>query len=345
MFIVIGENLHATRVIRRGGTRLVRSPDGDGIAFPDRMGTQRLLRIPAQIRETQSWVDGQVKHIAAAITVAMAGGDAAFEGLAYLQYVVDRQVAAGADFIDINVDELSPRLDEQCNAMAWLVGHVQSWTDTRLSIDSSHERILAAGLEVARVGTRPMLNSASLERQAVLGLAHDVGGAVMVTAAGEGGMPRDAQERVGNASRMIEAATARGIAPSEIFVDPLIFPISVDGSFGRHALDAIGTLRYRFGEVHLSGGMSNISFGMPARRLLNEVFLALAIEAGADSGIIDPLGLDARAIGPIELLTDAHRLAQDALLGIDVDCRAFLRAYRAGAFAGVGVPAPTRGLT
>ena len=73
-------------------------------------------------------------------------------------------------------------------------------------------------------------------------------------------------------------------------MDPLVFPISVDGQFGEHCLDAIRELRARYGaEIHMTGGMSNVSFGIPGRRLINDVFLVLAIEAGADSGIIDPV--------------------------------------------------------
>ena len=77
------------------------------------------------------------------------------------------------------------------------------------------------------------------------------------------------------------------------YVDPLVFPVSVDGAFGRHCLDAIRELRARFGpDIHITGGMSNVSFGIPGRRLINDVFLRLAVEAGADSGIIDPIAID-----------------------------------------------------
>ena len=113
---------------------------------------------------------------------------------------------------------------------------------------------------------------------------------VVVTAAGEKGMPDGADERVANASRMVEAALERGFAVGDLYIDPLVFPISVDSRFGNHCFDAIRTLRARFGdEVHITGGMSNVSFGLPARKLLNEMFVLLAVQAGADGGIMDPV--------------------------------------------------------
>jgi 5-methyltetrahydrofolate--homocysteine methyltransferase len=143
---------------------------------------------------------------------------------------------------------------------------------------------------------------------------------------------------------MVDDALARGFAPADIYVDPLIFPVSVDGAFGPHALEAIGELRRRYGpDIHITGGMSNVSFGMPGRKLLNDVFLRLAIDAGADSGIIDPTTLDPEALPVLDPTSRAQLLARDALLGHDVACRAFLRAYRAGEFADIGIAPPVRG--
>jgi 5-methyltetrahydrofolate--homocysteine methyltransferase len=136
---------------------------------------------------------------------------------------------------------------------------------------------------------------------------------------------------------------AKGIAPGDVYVDPLIFPVSVDGEFGSHALAAIRAIRARFGpEIHVTGGMSNVSFGIPGRRLLNEAFLRLAIEAGADSGIIDPLSTDLGRVMSIDLDSGAYAMARDAILGVDANCRAFLKAYRAGEFVDHGIVPPAR---
>ena len=135
-----------------------------------------------------------------------------------------------------------------------------------------------------------MLNSASLERLEALDLARAHDCRVVVTAAGERGMPDGAEARVANATRMVEAALTRGFSQGDLHIDPLVFPNSVDSGFGHHCLDAIRALRARFGaDIHITGGMINVSFGLPARKLLNEIFVLLAVEAGADGGIMDPV--------------------------------------------------------
>lgn len=343
-FRVIGENIHSTRVLVLGG-RHVRS-DADGpqaIAFRDAVAMERELPIPPWYRETQAYGEGRVKHVAIAIRTAMADREGASAGLAYLAMLVQRQVDAGAAYLDLNVDELSPRLSDQREAIRWLVAQVQALTHVPVAVDSSHADIIADGIAAARPGSRPLLNSASLDRPTTLDLAAAVGSPVVVTAAGDSGMPTDATGRVANASRMVDAALSKGMRLGDIYVDPLIFPVSVDGAFGRHALTAIQEIRHRYGpEIHVTGGMSNVSFGMPGRRLLNDVFLRMAIEAGADSGIIDPVTTDLESVLGLDETGPEFGLARDALLGYDLSCRAYLRAYRAGEFAGVGIPAPSR---
>src|SRR5262249_15653156 len=111
---------------------------------------------------------------------------------------------------------------------------------------------------------------------------------VIVTAAGEKGMLQNDIERVANASRMVDAALSKGISIKDIYVDVLVFLISVDSQFGDHCFEPIRTLRANYSpEIHITGGLSNVSFGLPSRRLINDVFTLLAVEAGGDSGIID----------------------------------------------------------
>ena len=144
-------------------------------------------------------------------------------------------------------------------------------------------------------------------------------------------MPQNDLERVSNASRMVDAALSKGIAMHDIYVDALVFPISVDGHFGVHCLDAIRKLRTSFGpEIHITGGLSNVSFGLPARRLINDVFIILAVSAGADSGIIDPVASNIHDIFSMDRQSKNYQLAEDMLLGRDRNCKNFLRAYRKG---------------
>jgi 5-methyltetrahydrofolate--homocysteine methyltransferase len=144
-------------------------------------------------------------------------------------------------------------------------------------------------------------------------------------------MPASAGERVDNATRIVEEATRRGIARSRLYVDPLVMPVAVEPEVGSWFLEAVRTLRERFGpEIHLTGGLSNVSFGLPARRLLNDVFIDLAAEAGADSGIIDPVASDPRRIFAQDRTSRAFGLATDLLTGLDPFGMEFLAAYRAG---------------
>ena len=138
------------------------------------------------------------------------------------------------------------------------------------------------------------------------------------------------EERLSNASHMVEAASAKGIALSDMFIDPLFFPVSVDSAFGPHSLGAIAALRERFGpEVHITGGVSNASFGIPARKLINDVFVILATEAGLDSGIVDPTLSPLDQVFAIDRDSDDYRLAEDVILGRDEHCHAYIAAWRA----------------
>jgi 5-methyltetrahydrofolate--homocysteine methyltransferase len=114
-------------------------------------------------------------------------------------------------------------------------------------------------------------------------------------------------------------------------VDALVLPVAVDPEIGGHFLDAVRALRTAFGaELHLTGGLSNVSYGLPARKLLNDVFIDLAIAAGADSGIIDPLANDPRRIAGLDRGARPYQLAADLLTGADPYGGEFLRAFRAG---------------
>ncbi len=337
-FIIIGENVHTTRVVRRKGKLVTNNPDGlESVRYLDRNKKRRYLVIPESIKKSQEYEEGRVKHVIIAVQAAMSGEEPhASEGLEYIRRIVQRQVDVGTDFLDVNVDEISWRLEEQKEAMRWLVQALQQMSDTPLSIDSSNSGIIAAGLEVydSSVG-RALLNSASLERLDALDLAKQYNTKVMVTAASESGMPQNPEERVANASRMVDAANDRGIATEDIFIDPLFFPIGVDTENGNHAFEAIRQLREKYGPaIHISGGFSNVSFQMPCRSLINDMFMILAVEAGADSGIIDPVTNNPQKAPSVDRTSRAYQLTEDMMLGKDRFCRTFLRAYRKGELEG-----------
>ena len=332
-FTTIGENIHTTRVLLRKGKRIGENPAGvESVNYRNSEGETRYLPIPEAVKRAQDYQEGRVKHVKIAVLAAQAGGAESEEGLRYLRYLVERQLSAGVDFLDLNVDEVSLKLNEQKEAMQWLVRTVQSMSPVPVSVDSSNIEIIQSGLEAChdKVG-RNLLNSASLERLEALDLAREHDTKVIVTAAGEKGMPQNEVERLENASRMVDAALSRGISLDSIYVDVLVFPISVDGQFGHHALETIRQLRARYGpEVHITGGLSNVSFGLPRRRLINDVFILLSLDAGADSGIIDPVASNLQAILSMDRQADTYRMTEDLLLGRDRHCKNFLRAYRKG---------------
>jgi 5-methyltetrahydrofolate--homocysteine methyltransferase len=153
-------------------------------------------------------------------------------------------------------------------------------------------------------------------------------------------MPQTAEERVANASRVIDVAVEKGVALSDIYVDPLYFPVSVDSRFGVHAFESIRQLRAKYGpDIHISGGMSNISFGIPARKMINDVFMIIAVEAGADSGIIDPVSSRPDEVFSLDRESTPYKLAEDVLMGRDDHCANYIGAWRQGEL-GDSVPPP-----
>ena len=340
-FIIVGENTHTTRVVMRRG-KLVSEKDGEAVILYTTVdGEKRQLPISAAAIKTQDYEEGRVKHVKIAVQAAMSADAAnAAEGANYLRRQIQKQTEAGADYLDLNVDEISIKLEDQLAAMDWLVRFVQAETDVPISVDSSNIDVIRSGLKACDpAGGRPMLNSASLERLDGLDLAVEYRARVIVTAAGESAMPSNTEERVTNASRMVDSGLERGLALGDLFVDPLIFPISVDGRFGPHSLDAIRTLRQRYGnEIHITGGFSNVSFGIPSRKWINDVYIILAVAAGADSGIIDPVGSKPAEIFNIDRNCAPYKLAEDAIMGRDEHCANYIMAWRNGELGDGGPP-------
>ena len=333
-FTVIGENIHTTRIVLRNGRRATTLQDGtEAITFRSSEGGNRHLTVPEHFKETQAYEQGQLKHFMIAVWKGVHGdAEERAEGAAYIEYEARRQIRAGAHFLDLNVDEVSHVVEEQKRSMRWLVQTVQEVATVPPSVDSSLPDVIAEGLAAydGALG-RPLLNSVALERVDVLDLVKQHDTRVIATAAGEQGMPNDAKERVANVGQLLEAVLSRSISPDDVYVDALVFPISVSGEFGRHYLDAVKTIRDEFGrEIHVTGGLSNVSFGLPKRRLINETFLYLALEHGVDSGIIDPIQTKVRRALELDTESEPVKLAMSMLMGEDEFCVNFLGAYREG---------------
>jgi len=332
-FIVVGENIHCTRVVKKEGTRTAVLADGRvGVTFKYK-GRDLALPVPAGWDSVSpAYGQGNIKHAALAIWQALNGaGDERRLGEDYLCWMAERQVKAGAHFLDVNVDEYSNEAAVAEKIMGYVVEFLGKRFTTPLSIDSSNPRVLRAGLSRCRkdVG-RPMLNSVSLERVEVAEIAAEFGAEAIVNAAGKSGMPADTAERLANLTQIIAIMEKAGVPQSRMHLDPLVLPISTDPMNGQHFLEATRQAHAAFPAAHLNGGLSNISFGMPNRKLLNMVFAWLCAEAGTDGGIIDPVAMSAQAIGELDSGSEPFRLAKAVLTGEDMFGMEYITAHREG---------------
>lgn len=335
-FIIIGENIHCSRVVKRDGVRGGIAPDGrPGVHFPTGAGGEAWIPVPESMLASKEFsTSHRIKHVMAAVRVGLAGGADAAAATAYVAWMAGRQIDRGAAYLDLNVDEIDHAVEGRLEAMIWLVKAVGPVSTVPLSIDSSDAAVLAAGLDTIDPswagGAKPMINSASAERPKVLQLCLERGTPVVLSCTGTS-MPSAIDDRVERAEEIIGLALSLGLPADSLFVDPLVIPIGVDPMAGQTYLDAVRTIRDRFGdEIHITAGISNISFGMPARRLISDVFMDLCVQAGHDSGIVDPVAADiASALEP-DRESEAYTLARAMLTGEDAFGMEFIDAFRAG---------------
>ncbi len=228
-----------------------------------------------------------------------------------------QQAEAGADYIDVN----SGVPGEEADCMAWLVDVVQKAVDLPLSIDTSHPDALGKALE--RIQKEPLINSISAEKErwsSFLPLLKGVSCKVVGLLVGDSGLPKTIQDRLDNGVFLMEKFGEAGFADEDVFFDPCVMPISTDPAAGAELLAALRELDKSWPRTHRIAAVSNVSFGLPVRSLLNRSFLTLAMGAGLDAFIMNPLDK-----GMVQALR-----AASSLLGEDEYCREYLQAYRGG---------------
>jgi len=249
-------------------------------------------------------------------TLKKAGAAIAARDAAYVQDMARRQAAAGADFIDVNAGTAPEREPDD---LAWLVDCVQAVTDRPLCLDSANRAALAAALE--RVARPPMINSISGEAKRLEGVLPLVPGrscGVIALLLDDGGIPGDVDGRLAVARRILERTRAAGVPDEQVYVDPLAIAVSTRQDGGLVALETMRALRAEAPDVRFSIGLSNVSFGLPARRVINRVFLTLALAHGLDAAIMDPL----------DDSLYSELLAAEMVLGRDRFCRRYTTAFR-----------------
>jgi 5-methyltetrahydrofolate--homocysteine methyltransferase len=315
--IIIGENFNATRKIKITSPRVVQQDGKVGIGYTDLDGNKRVLDVTKTVPEEPNKRQGfNLPHIAEACRQ---------KDLHYIRWAIKNQELHGAHIIDLCVDEMSVYPEERFEWMAWLVRTAQGITDSVLSIDSSDPATIRAGLEAHdSTKSRPAINSVNLEagRQVLVEMAKERNAILFANASGQNGMPQNAEQRVENLEGCMAMMEKGGIPMDDRYLDPLVFPIGAGPDFGRHYVDAVRTIRERYPQVHIFGGHSNVSFGLPERRMLNFTFVALSVLAGCDALMIDPI------MNPPKDFND-FMFAANALLGKDEYSVKYLKYTRA----------------
>lgn len=207
-----------------------------------------------------------------------------------IQELAVKQVEEGADLLDLN---LGPARKEGPEMMEWLVKTVQEVTDVPLSLDTTNPLAIEAGLKVAK--QRPLINSISAQKtrlEVTLPLAKKYDVPFIAVLLSDAGIPRTIEERTAVLFEILTAAQELGISEDDIWVDPIIFPISADQNQVVVAVEFLNLLPDLIGKpLQSTVGLSNVSNGSPVhlRGILNRVYLAILMTNGLTSAIADVL--------------------------------------------------------
>ena len=247
------------------------------------------------------------------IAKAIAEGDRAF-----IQEEAKSQAAAGANYIDVNAGTF---VGEEADKLKWIIGAVQEVTELPLSIDSPDPAVIRAMIPLLK--KTPLINSITLEPSRIEGLLPLVvenKAKVIALCQGENMMAETVEQKVELAGLLVEKLTSAGVPLDDIYIDPLVYPLSTNPNSASATLDAIGEIMKAFPGVHTVCGLTNVSYGLPARKLINRAFLAAAITKGLDAAIIDPT----------DKLLFAMLKAATMVAGKDDYCMDYICAFREG---------------
>ncbi len=237
-----------------------------------------------------------------------------------IQKIATDQAENLTDYIDVNAGMF---IDKEAQYLTWLVETVQEVTDIPCAIDSPDPKAIEAALKVHQ-GTA-MINSISLEKERYDNLMPIIAGTdlkVVALCMSDEGMPVTVDDRLKIADKLIDGLLQNNIPLENIFVDPLVQPLSVDKSYGIGFINTIEAIKKKFKGIHTACGLSNISYGLPGRKHLNRAFMIQAILKGLDGAIVNPL--DKGMITAI--------IAAEALAGKDDYCMNYLKGFRAKLF-------------
>ncbi len=225
-----------------------------------------------------------------------------------------RQMLAGADYLEVNSGfRIYP--EEEAEDMEWLVPLVQGATELPLCIDSPYPLVIKTALKHHK--GEAIINSINGE---ILPLAKQYGCGLIALTSDRGGIPSGVSGRLKIAERIANTVSNNGIPLKNLYFDPLVMPLSSDTKNGLLFVETLKEIKRLFPEAKTISGLSNISFGLPRRSLINQAFLILSIEAGLDAAILNPL--DQRLMALIK--------STEAILNKDPFCLKYIEAYREG---------------
>ena len=256
-----------------------------------------------------------------AVAEAIAKRDAAF-----IQNRAKAQEAAGATFIDCcaSVPEA-----QEVETLKWMIDCIQEVTDLPISVDSPSADVLVQAYKFCK---RPgLFNSVSGEGDKidkifpVMAQPENKGWQVIALLSDDTGIPKCAADRLKVFDKIMAKAKEYGIAPSRIHIDPLVEMLCTSENGIETNVEVISTVRKQYPDIHITAAVSNISFNLPVRKMINLGFTVLAMNAGLDSAILDPTNRD--MMGLI--------YATEALMGLDDYCMEYISAYREGRFGPV----------
>jgi 5-methyltetrahydrofolate--homocysteine methyltransferase len=256
-------------------------------------------------------INGTRKRVARAI----AERDADF-----IKDLAQKQADAGSAWLDVNA---GTHPDQEPDDLIWLIENIQSVVDVPLALDSANPKALNVAIKAVEV--TPMINSISGEPdrlEQILPIVAEHGCQVIALAMDEKKIPETFERRMEVIEKVLEHTRAAGVPDDKVYVDPLAMTIATLNESAMIACDTIRAVGEKYPEVHFTMGLSNISFGLPARKQINRAFLTLAMQAGLDSAILDPLDKELRAA----------IVTTDLLLGKDKHCMNYLKASRKGLF-------------
>ncbi|PKM60004.1 MAG: methyltetrahydrofolate--corrinoid methyltransferase [Firmicutes bacterium HGW-Firmicutes-4] len=230
-----------------------------------------------------------------------------------------RQANAGATFIDVNCGNM---INNEEETMEWLVNTIQSEVEVPLCIDSPSATALDVGLSLCKYG-RPMINSISDEDErydSVLPLIKKYNAKIVVLCMDSTGMPVTSDDRMKVVHTLHDKLASEGVKDDDMYFDPLVKPVSSVGTAGIEVLETIKKIKTDYPNVHFMCGLSNISYGLPNRAILNRLFVVETMTLGMDGYVLDPTNNK----------TMADIATSRALLGMDSYCGGYIKAHRSG---------------